>query len=43
MVMLYKSRRVFHQESNKIEFPFFFNFLQFSTDFTRFSQTSFTI
>jgi hypothetical protein len=43
MVMLYKSCRVNHMVTNKIEFAFFYFFLQFSTDFTKFSKKPHTI
>jgi hypothetical protein len=40
MVVLYKSFRIFHSESNKIGFAFFLIFLRFSTNFQRFSKST---
>jgi hypothetical protein len=40
---LYKSCSVFHQESNKIGFFIFLNFIQFSMDFLNSSKTANTI
>jgi hypothetical protein len=38
-----KSCRIFHHESNKIDFAFFWFLPQFSTNFTSFSQSTSTI